>query len=129
MPVREAMEAFHRQRIGFFVIGGLDIRLMIDYPGTHEEFAREKGIIFWKSLARGFYWPKTNELFFYTGDHTFLYESVTLTVFNYSRNLISKVGGNEDTKIYGGMIPGEPGTVWAPIHYFGTRQELRYPRS
>lgn len=119
--VRNA-KMFHRRRKAFFIRPDGFIYLIENYPGTHEMYAKQNGLplpVCMRDWARGFFWRDTNSLYFYVGHDTKDYRQVVDDVRRSIRQLLIKVGGNVLTQIHGGMIQGEPGTVWMPCTNFG----------
>lgn len=122
-----AVKRFHRLRVPFFIRSDGFIYVTRNYHGSHEEWARQLGLPeeAMESWARGYYWPPSNDLFFYVGMYTTDYEWVENQVRNNILELIAKVAGNEHTIIHGGMKPGEYGTVWPSVRNFGNIEQFR----
>ena len=120
-------KAYHKARIPFFLNPNGFIYVTQKYSGTHEMWAGQLDLPAeaMENWARGFYWPLTNQLFFYVGMYTTDYERVTDQMKKAIEVIYYKVGANKETLIHGGMIPGEPGTVWTPVKEFGTIEQFR----
>lgn len=124
----DAIKRFHRQRHPFFLKPDGFIYVTSSYSGSHEMWAKQldlptEAMQVW---PRGYYWPPTNELYFYYGADTRDYLAVVDSIRKAIKEIIIKVGGNNFTIINGGMIPAEPGTVWEPVFIFG--QAINFQR-
>lgn len=122
------VQTFHRRRIGFFIQPHTnEIFRFRGYPSTHEQYARDRLGIKWSEAQhwlRGFFWQPKNALFFYVGNDTREHDRVANQLIGNIRQLLQAVGGNCQTAINGGMNPGEPGTIWEPVKYYGTAVTL-----
>lgn len=120
------VRSYHRMRRIFFVNPNGFVYSTTKYSGTHEDWANQLGLPkkAMDSWARGYYWQPSNQLFFYVGQYVSDYERATESVRKAIRSIFDKVGANADTIICGGVIVGEPGTVWQPIMTFGTITEF-----
>lgn len=132
VPLRRNMDTkvytYHKKRRPFFLRPDGFIYVTQGYPGTHEQWAKQLGLPAkaMEDWPRGFYWPATDSLYFYVGMYTTDYERVVDAVKKSLKMLLFKLNASEDfTIIYGGMKPGEPGTVWEPVHKFGTSEQFK----
>lgn len=121
------MSDFHRRRMAFFVKPNDEIISFRGYPSTHEQYARDRLDVKWsvaQHWLRGFFWQPRNALYFYVGNDTRDHEIVAPQLIVNVKRLLIAVGGNCHTRINGGAVPGEPGTVWEPVKFYGTGASL-----
>jgi hypothetical protein len=123
--IEQKIKRFHGYRRMFLLNPNGFIYTIRHVANSHQEWAEhlklpENALDTW---GRGYFWDATNHLYFYVGSDTTVYEPVIPTIKRVLPELLVKVGGNHWTTICGGMIPGEPGTVWKPVRVF-TNQDL-----
>lgn len=100
---------FHKQRCMFAITDRDTVMVAPNYiSASHREWLEDLGYDSW---VRGFWWPKTNDLYFYGGDN-YNFAGYMVMRKNY-RQLIAKMGLLPVDHVYGGMIPGIPGELWA----------------
>ena len=117
---------FHRKRIPFIVKPNNIVLCRHDKtPLSHAEWAEEIRLpSHWITWLRGFYWPETNAIFFYTSANQRNYVGVALQFYTNINRIFNFVGADNETLIHGGMMPDEPGKLWKPIKTFGTKKHF-----
>jgi hypothetical protein len=123
-------ERLHRQRRMFCVINGEVIIAQPDCPHSHAKWLEELGIptneidAIMSTSLRGAV-DQNGNLRFYTGWDFSVDEKLEQELLRILPVLEEKLSLKPDTKIFGGTIKGEPGTVWEPRKYFGTLEEVK----
>lgn len=118
---------FHKQRRMFIMHPTIGVMLgLYQSELSHQEWMERRKIT-WTGIAdcwpRGFYWPETKTIYFYSGEKADEYERVEEWFFKMLPELADALAINR-FYLCGGMKPSNPGTLWPAVKEYGEFNEV-----
>lgn len=116
--IREKIAAFHRQRRMFVILNGKLLWAPEGVEWGHAEWFQRTTFNVPPGTTRGF--VDSTGIYAYHGDK---FEGSIVDVFELCGHL-EEFGVGPDTPVFIGMVRGEPGTRWKPLHTLGAVHSL-----
>jgi hypothetical protein len=119
-----AVEAYHRSRQMFVIIGG---QLQVAEPGlpySHASWFEKEGWMadgddrLMDEAVRGII-DSQGDIYFYSGYDFRIDDDIEAVFMENLPGLVESLELKPEAKLYGGVQKGEPGEVWPPIRDYG----------